>query len=302
MIDLVEDLINNQAEESQILEFKGVKEFRPSDPAFLNKLSVIISSFANTNGGLLIYGVNTNRRKASDLENVDTEGISENSLYYAIQSRIQKPVEGLEVHFVKTESKSEQTLVVFRIPESRQAPHMAFDNRYYKRMNYKEAVMEEQEVRLLYNRTNIADLEFFGVVNTNGVPLLSEGKIQTINFYPRFLIRNISSTIEHHYKLEVSFPVSLHDSGYNGLQSYFSRHEGSHAVFTIPNKTPLFQEELTSVIEGKICLTGENYDDFDSGVLRIKLFYSKGIKTHEFNMSDTFLYKNNKLREEDFLH
>ena len=82
---------------------------------------------------------------------------------------------------------------------------------------------------------------------------------------------------------------------------YFSRHEGNYGIFSIPNKTPLFQEELATILEAKLQLTRDNFEIFEKESIKLKLFYSNGIKTHEFRLKETFRYKNREISYSDFI-
>lgn len=168
----------------------------------------MISAFANTAGGILIYGIQTKRRKAFEYSFVSGNEFTADWFKSIIHSRIQRHIIDISVHHIKFDNDNTKSVFLIRIPESADAPHMAFDKKFYKRSHFKEIMMEEYEVSLMYKKTNITELEFFGVLNTNGVPILSNGKLFTMNFYPRFMIRNISNIVEHSYKFEISIPTA----------------------------------------------------------------------------------------------
>ncbi|MBI4646966.1 MAG: ATP-binding protein [Bacteroidia bacterium] len=300
-INEIQQFLDTHAEESINLAFKPSKELAELTPKVLNKLSVILSAFANMTGGILIYGIETKRRMAHCFSFINSSNISAGNLLFQVQSRISRKIKGLKIDVINIENNPLKSVLIFRIPESKDAPHMAFDKKYYRRYNYKEAVMDEHEIRMLYGKSNITEIEFFGIINTNGVPVLSNGKFEHINFYPRFLVRNISSAIELYYKIELAVPIELHDSSFAAMQNYFTRHEGIYGIFSIPNRTPLFQEELATIFEAKLHVNSQNYHVFENEYIKLKLFYSNGTKLHEFRLKDTFKYKNMEIMNNNFV-
>ncbi|MFH2094671.1 MAG: ATP-binding protein [Bacteroidota bacterium] len=298
--DDIHKIIENRAEESIDIEFKNGSELDAVSSRGLDKLSVMVTSFANTSGGLLIFGIETKKRRAWGLSCSVSESFNPAMIIHGLHSRIQKHIPGMEVKQVIMDSSKHASVFIFRIPESRMAPHMAFDRRFYKRSNFREVLMEEYEVRQAYHKTNVADIEFFGVINTGGVPILHNGKFIEMNFYPKFLVRNISSAIEHTWKFELFLPSALHDPSFHALQHYFARHDGPYSVFSVSNRSPLFQEELATVIEAKIGVTKENFHVFDREKIVIRIYFTGGIKTHEYPMKETFRYKMAELNFNDF--
>ena len=297
----IEKLIELRLEESIDLEFKRADEISVTNENVLNKLSVIVTSFANTVGGYLVYGIDTKRRKARELNFIKDQTITPDIIQKHLSQRIQKKLDGLKVHRVIFDHDESKSVIVICVPESRYAPHMAYDNRYYKRHQYKEHVMLEHEVRQAYHKTTVADIEFFGLVNTGGVPTMHNGMFKEVNFYPKFMIRNISSAIEHHYKFELYIPSAIHDPSFSALQNHYSKNEGVYSVFSIPNRSPLFQEELATVVEAKLSINRDNFNVYDNESIIIKLYYSNGIKKHEYRIKDMFRYKQKELKYDDFV-
>ncbi len=160
--------------------------------------------------------------------------------------------------------------------------------------------MEENEVRTHYNKTNVSEIEFFGVINTNAVPIMSSGKFDIVSFFPKFLIRNISSKIEHDYKVEISIPSVLCDENFTALHSHFSRIDDIYNIYSIPGKNPIFQEELATIVEIKFHVKKDTYTAFNDSDIIIKLFYTNGLKTHTLKLKDTFRYKHKAIELIDF--
>jgi len=185
-------------------------------------------------------------------------------------------------------------------PRINDAPHM-FDNKmYYKWYRHKCEPMTEGEVRMHYHASVSPELDFVGIYNTNGLPVLSDGAIKTISFYPKLLIQNKGGAVEKDYKIEVYLPAELHDIQFIPLQSKLTRHEGLYSVFSVAGVNALYQEEITNPLEIKILVTPENFELFCKEFLSIRVYYSKGVTHHDLKLSDTFTYNGHRLAKDDF--
>lgn len=296
--DIIE-LINNNISESLNLVFKDGNEISVTDEKKIIKLIISLTALANTKGGILIYGINAKRKKANQLSLINDKTINEESLFYLVNNNIFRNIKNINIQQI--EFNQNQSVVIFIIPESIDVPHMASDGCYYKRQQFKDVLMEEHEVRMYYNKSSITEIEFLGIVNTAGVPTLSDGKFSFLNFYPKFMIRNTGNTIEHFYKIELFIPSSLHDSMFQPLQNYFNRLSEIYSVFSIPNRVPLFQQEIATVVEAKLTVNAENFNEFINRELIVKIYYTNGVKEHLINLSQTFFYNNKKIDFNDFL-
>ena len=178
---------------------------------------------------------------------------------------------------------------------------MANDNKYYCRNLTNTILLQEHEIRNLYTKNSRPELEFVGVTNTNGNPTNKLGKLDFITFFPKFLIKNSGEQVEDVYKIEISIPSSLHDVNYIAMQNYFTRYDDEMIVFSIKNNNPIFQNEIYTIAEAKIIVNSKNYVDFENGVIEIKLFYSKGVKTTQLDLKTTLTYNKQQLQIEQFV-
>lgn len=294
-INLVE---NNTHMHNSLLFFKG-SEIDQSSSSMI-KLAKTISSIANSGGGNLIYGISTKRNRADNFEPVINFEKNDEWLYHEIQSQIDKPIKDLKVIISQFENNSK--IIHFIIPTNNEQPHMFSDNRYYKWQKNKYIVLDESEVRMLYGKLSTCDLEFLGIYNTNGLPLLSSGKYSSMSFYPKILIRNAGNIVEKEYKVEIAFPAKLYEESFQPLQSLFIRHDGSYVVFGQKGNHPLFQQEISTMIEAKIAVNYENIDTFLNEYININLYFSNGIKKHSLKLSETLTYNGKQLQKKDFIN
>ena len=296
-LEFYKELIANGTRmHNSLLFFRGSEIVSSSQS--MAKLSRNICAVANSGGGELIYGVSSKRGRAEGFDPV--RGFEKNMewLYSEIQSQISSPVKDLVINIILFSDDSK--IIHFSIPLNNDQPHMFSDNRYYKWQKIKPVVLDEPEVRMLYGKLNICELEFLGIYNTNGLPVLSGGKYSSMSFYPKILIRNAGNVVEKDYKVEISFPAKLYEESFQPLQSLFIRHDGSYVVFGQKGNNPLFQQEISTMIEAKIAVTIENIDVFMKEYINITLYFSNGIKKHSLKLCDTLTYNGKYLKKEDF--
>src|SRR5262249_36616254 len=65
--------------------------------------------------------------------------------------------------------KAGRVIYVVSIPQSNRAPHMASDNRYYKRFNFESVPLDDYEVRDISRRLMVPDLYLSFRFDTDGV-------------------------------------------------------------------------------------------------------------------------------------
>ncbi len=151
------DLITRREEESFLLDYK--REINYISPGDKKELCKDVSSFANSKGGVLIYGIEEVKGSSPPKPKADIPPIGvENLNLGAIESIISNgiyPRVGFEINPVRIDSSTKFILII-GVAASYNAPHMVIskgDFRYYKRGNYESEVMNEADVRELYRRS-----------------------------------------------------------------------------------------------------------------------------------------------------
>ena len=118
-----------------------------------------ISSFANTKGGCLLYGINEDRQSidSAPIPKIDYGMAPINRQLIDIEnilgSIISPTLPELRIRQVSLEHDTSKIVYLIWHPKSWVAPHMVTgfkDNKYYKRGNFKSEPMEEHEVDILY--------------------------------------------------------------------------------------------------------------------------------------------------------
>ncbi len=201
-IDDILSLLENEVEESIHLDFKESNALDKSDGK-KKDISKDVASFANSDGGIIIYGIKELNHKAHSLSFVDGNIFTKEWLEQSINSSIQRRISDLIIYPIRHENKVEQTIYVVKIPKSLDAPHLSKDKRFYKRFNFESVPMEEYEIRQLYGRKSKSILILGG---------WSVGRIDSqyddeniIDFKFEVSVINEGDIVEKDYKVNVYF-------------------------------------------------------------------------------------------------
>lgn len=155
----IERLISNGVPESIHLEYKSARSLSSDNNAEKNKkeISKDVSSFANSAGGVIIYGIKEDNR-THEPKGIEGTPLSSNKsewLENVISSNISPVIQNIEILPVTT-SPTEVIFCVC-IPQSYRAPHQANDKKYYKRYNFKSEPMEDYEINGIRARSQRID-------------------------------------------------------------------------------------------------------------------------------------------------
>lgn len=227
-IEDIKKLIDNEVEENIHLDYKAAGALAKEERKRI-EITKDVSAFANSDGGLIIYGLREENHKPKEISLIDGNIFTKEWLEHTIQL-IQPRIENVMIYPVRDGDLSKSIYVV-KIPRSDLAPHMAHDRRYYKKFNFESAPMYDYEVKELYNRAStpklrILECEFYvhdetkdyiefelcaKVENYGHKPC----ELYKLNFYinrpyctiyPRQIGKDISYTRFSPYRLKISTP------------------------------------------------------------------------------------------------
>ncbi len=295
--DDIKVLVEQHVKSSDAWLFLDSSIWNPGNEKKEIQLLQYCCAMANMGGGKIIIGIKTMRQRAQKLDIFPLPSSSAFWLSTLISTSISPIIEDLYVTPVFIEN--DNGVIVIQI-NGKHKPYMASDGKYYSLVSTRPRILSENEIRTLYLTQKQPKLEYVGVINTEGIALLANGHPHTINFYPKFIIRNAGNAIEKDYKVEFWFPSSLHDTEFSPLQSYFQRLEGKYSVFSVPGKVSLFQQEIYTIAETKLSVTLENLHDFLTSPFQIQIFYSAGKILNSYSLKDTFYYNHQTLAQEHF--
>jgi predicted HTH transcriptional regulator len=194
----IEFLMAQKIEESLYLEYKSGAALRSNNK---QELAKDVSAFANSDGGVIIYGISETDYYPSEYSFVNGTEITREWLESIIQGNIKRRIPNLKIFPIRFNKNPKLTIFVVQIPPSNIAPHMTSFGRYYKRHNFQSVPMEEYEVRNMYSRIQSTELRIsklkFKVLHSEK----EEKKFKLIDYRLYFQIINISNALEQHYKL-----------------------------------------------------------------------------------------------------
>lgn len=144
----------NKIPEDIHLEYKSGQAIDFSKVAEMSK---DVSAFANSDGGVLIYGVQEDKSThlPVSIDGVDSKKYSHEWLENVIKSNINPIIPDYEIKPIKIKGKPNLVIYSILIPKSYRTPHQAKDKKYYKRYNFKSEAMENYEIDDIRNRKQV---------------------------------------------------------------------------------------------------------------------------------------------------
>lgn len=200
----VELFVSRKIEESLSLEYKDIKAYENFD-----ELSKDVSAFANSEGGLLILGVGQEKKGPKIFPTEMTWGdefLSKERLENNLTGKIHPRIEGLKIVPIR---KNNSVIFLLDIPQSENPPHMAFDKRYYRRLNFGNSPMEHYEVSDFFGRRRKPCLSL--IVELTEVDV----KDSTYQLKIRLFLQNSGKAIAKYTQLTASF-FNLEILGFDG--------------------------------------------------------------------------------------
>ncbi len=174
----LQSLIDNGVPESLTLDYKNSLALSKDDGC-RTELSKDVSAFANSTGGVIVYGIDEDNHLPSKMdEGVDPKKITREWLEQVIGSTIKPRVQGVIIRQIALDSG--KVAYAIEIPAATTfAPHQANDHRYYKRFNFLSRSMEDYEVRDIQKRASTPSLFLeFGYDGTEYLPQGPRGKLR----------------------------------------------------------------------------------------------------------------------------
>ena len=149
------NLIFNQVEENIHLDYKSAEALSMT-VGKKKEISKDVSAFANSDGGIIIYGIkefdeSEKRHLPEAITPIDREFYTKEWLEQVINSNITPRIDGIIIEPISLDNNSNDVVYVVNIKKSNTA-HQASDLRYYKRFNFERLAMYDYEIRDIMNR------------------------------------------------------------------------------------------------------------------------------------------------------
>lgn len=281
-IDDITALIDNEAEESVHLDFKAAGSLSKDDKKKA-EIAKDVSAFANSDGGIVVYGIEERDHKAYSLSYIDGNTYTKEWLEQVIQDNIQRRIEGLEIFPIRDNGDITKSIYIVKIPRSSNTPHMSADKCYYKRNNFRSVKMEEYEVRDLFYRESTPNLKIAGYILYE-----QDSNDEVIKYHFEAQIWNDSNVISTVYKLncyivnfitfdKISWEAFKEDINYTIL-------DRSRIKISALGKHPLFPNESVDLLRFTLEIPRENIGAFINNAT-IELLLMFGSKTDKLSFS-----------------
>jgi hypothetical protein len=201
----LDQMITDGVEENLSLDYKSKGALSKNDDRKKTEISKDVSSFANSSGGLLIYGVaefedESRKHLPERLDPIQRSEISKEWLDQVIQT-IRPRIENVVIHPVTISEPDNTVCYVVEVPQSNTA-HMARDHRYHKRHNFTTAQMEDYEVRDVMNRRTHPKIKASIFINRKTERIKPEGTILV-------RLENVGRVLANHVMVELEVPIDL---------------------------------------------------------------------------------------------
>lgn len=151
--DDLDALIKNKVRESVSLDYKRCASLQKNDPKKHDEISKDVSAFANSGGGIIVYGVEEDGHIPTKIDSgYNPAEVTKEWLEQVIQGNIRPRINDLHINQVLlARLHKDRVAYVVSIPQGITA-HQASDRRYYKRLNFKSEAMYDHEIRDVMNR------------------------------------------------------------------------------------------------------------------------------------------------------
>ena len=278
------ELIENEIEESIHLDFKAAGALGKSEGK-RKEISKDVSAFANSDGGVIIYGVNEKNHKADSLSFIDGNIFTKEWLEQIISSAIQKRISDLKIIPLRFDNKIEKTIYIVHIPKSMNTPHLCKDKRFYKRYNFESVQMEEYEIRELYGRKSKSKLQ---ILSFNISEKKENGKVLVLFSFDVF---NKGDVPEASYKLNVYFNnfnklITLTWDKINTNYDY-TVYQKKRIKISAENRLTIYPTEKITVMRFTMEIDENNIKQaIEKLNMEMILFYSNGKDTFESPLDD----------------
>lgn len=242
-----------------------------------------VSAFANSDGGIILYGIEEQEHKAHALSYIDGNTYTKEWLEQVIQDNIQRRIEGLKIFPIRDNEDITKSIYIVKIPRSSNTPHMSADKCYYKRNNFRSVKMEEYEVRDLFYRESTPNLKIAGYILYD-----KEGDEDVVKYHFEAQKWNDSNVISTVYKLncyivnfitfnKISWEAFKEDINYTILDK-------SRLKISALGKHPLFPNESVDLLRFTIEIPRKNVNAFVNDAT-IELLLMFGNKTDKLSFS-----------------
>jgi hypothetical protein len=204
-LETIESFITNEIEESINIEFKSSGALSRT-PSIKKEISKDVSAFANSDGGIIIYGIEEKNHRAHSLSFINGDEFTKEFLEQVINSTIKRAVPNIKIFAIRSNGDLNKSIYVVQIPSSVEAPHMNQDKRFYRRYNFESIMMDEYDVREMYGRKIQSEL----AISDLSISIISEdGKEDETRFRINLAVKNTGESLVKDYRANLYVECDL---------------------------------------------------------------------------------------------
>ncbi len=255
----INEIIDSCLEESINIEFKSAQALS-KDNSVKKEISKDVSAFANSDGGLIFYGINEENHIATSLSFIDGNTFTKEWLENIIISNIQPKILDLKIFPIRFNNEFSKTIYVVKIPNSNVSPHINGDKKYYRRFNFQSVPMEEYEIRNLYLRQRESKVYPEMLLVKPDYENLTDDKY---SFYIEIQIVNDGQYVSEKYKVACNISnVTEIGVSFDKAKNYSVTNKGENGIKISNNDiVPLFPNELFNVLSFTLNIPIYNFED-----------------------------------------
>ncbi|MFC4163626.1 helix-turn-helix domain-containing protein [Epilithonimonas zeae] len=271
----IENLILNEVEESIYLDFKDAPALDKSDGK-RKEIAKDISAFANSEGGIIIYGIQENNHKASAINFIDGNIYTKEWIEQVINSSIQRRISNINIYPIRKSQNINETIYLIKIPKSLDAPHLSKDKRFYKRFNFESVMMEEYEIRNSYGRKLKSKLQ----IDDIKFQLLDQNE-SVFTLQIEIFAGNDGDMVEKDYKLNLYFincpDVNLHWDIRDPNNYHYTEINDTKIKVSSNSISPIYPNESVTILRIKWKINKSNLVEiFEKLKIETILYFSAG--------------------------
>lgn len=294
--DVLEILANN-VEESIHLDFKSAAALSKQDNK-RKEISKDVSAFANSDGGVIIYGIKEENHIASSLDFVDGNVYTKEWLEQTINANIQQSILNLRIFPVRFNGDIAKTIYIVQIPRSDRSPHMSKDQRYYRRFNFESVAMEEYEIRNHYLKVIDGKIEWDSILIRPDIKEDNEEDDNDIyEFNIEFQFSNDSNYVAEKYKIACTFnnPKPFNFSYERHKEYDITRRTREGFIISTTKTIPIFPGEVLNGLSFTVKIKKNSFEEtLEALKITLFVFNQNNVSEHDATKDFIDLIKNVK--------